>query len=1167
MIFRVPLSVIKMSAENHTVPPVTTTVTSVDVKSSSLKTLSNTTSTSVTSSATTLTVNPSSATMQTPINDASIKPSAKPPAPLIDSSTITPVKSITSSVVAPEKKTVTPEVNSVPLTKSEGNDQTKNTDSNIDKIVMTNKTEGNVSKVSESTKTNSVSTKQPSVANIETTTPKAVDPLNTLKPEDKPPACVDKNVAPKSQSENSSSTKELPNKGAVSNIGGDKDIKSTGNDALPTSMPKAGDVPNRTNPDSKGSELNSKPVLPSGSSLKTDVKISENIKTPSSDAKVASSVLTKQSEMIPEKIVSKAIISTAKDISNKHTEDITPKTSTSNLQPPISTPTVRDQCIEKSISKSAASPVNEKKISSIDKKVDNTTEPQTKTTNTAATPTTKVAEENKKPSAPVVFPGCSGDKSGSPIQSKSIPTTNVANTSIPHTPTTKAPSSLNEKATTNVDKLQQVAVAPSSNAKQISQVSKSESLTFPPPVAQSSTKQSFPITKPTSAPPITQALQASVPATTKSLDPKSNGGSQGNSRDSISATSAAMPTTNINASYPSSDTQKKTISPPSSKPYVGPPRPTTANVAPVIPPKVAKPLQSEASVSDSSYNQKATHDVQSSRTNPISAESHGAYQWPMHAMAAAAGSAGSGSAYNNSAGSYGNSNMPGAYGSGGTFGGSSAATAHAENPFMSPLMTQMRQSNPQAAAMLAFAAAASAAQQQMTQRQQQQQQQLQHHQQQLHHQQQQHYQQHHHQQQAHHQQPHHQQHSHHQQQQHHSQQHTQQQPPPAHHSHQQQRHQPWPSSAYGSPTHPTPPSHNKTNQQVAHATSHHSLSGIAKPPHSNQMPKHVPTSNLTPLKPPHVPTSSNAMASKHSQFTASTTPPKAAESQHTPVIPSKSQSLSSPKEVSPPYKHMMPAPTSKVLPFPKQTQGGSSGNSTPSKSSVQTTNATKSEKLPDAKGMSTSKLMTVSSPTSTQKSSPSSASGKLPTPPASQPVKAVLPPKQTEHAIKPEVNKDVKQEFSPKKKTDAKSDEKDNSTVREAPKFSSDTKIKPTLEQKPVSRHPVHETPNKDKKNETKAEVKPTAIGFNAKASKASSSEHEKIVPPLKLHKMIAATSPPLSEEKVPPLKISTKGAQDQRTVAPLKLGKLPQLKSPKPAEKKPRKRPLSKVQAPPPPV
>ena len=71
---------------------------------------------------------------------------------------------------------------------------------------------------------------------------------------------------------------------------------------------------------------------------------------------------------------------------------------------------------------------------------------------------------------------------------------------------------------------------------------------------------------------------------------------------------------------------------------------------------------------------------------------------------------------------------------------------------------------------------------------------------------------------------------------------------------------------------------------------------------------------------------------------------------------------------------------------------------------------------------------------------------------------------------------------------------------------------------------------------------------------------------------MMAATSPPIPEEKVPPLKISTKpssakGAPEQRTVAPLKLGKLPQLKSPKPAEKKPRKRPLAKVQAPPLPV
>merc|ERR1719266_2323054 len=70
----------------------------------------------------------------------------------------------------------------------------------------------------------------------------------------------------------------------------------------------------------------------------------------------------------------------------------------------------------------------------------------------------------------------------------------------------------------------------------------------------------------------------------------------------------------------------------------------------------------------------------------------------------------------------------------------------------------------------------------------------------------------------------------------------------------------------------------------------------------------------------------------------------------------------------------------------------------------------------------------------------------------------------------------------------------------------------------------------------------------------------------------MAATSPPIREEKVPPLKISTKSSppkasQDQRTVAPLKLGKLPQLKSPKPAEKKPRKRPLKEVQAPSPPV
>ena len=107
-------------------------------------------------------------------------------------------------------------------------------------------------------------------------------------------------------------------------------------------------------------------------------------------------------------------------------------------------------------------------------------------------------------------------------------------------------------------------------------------------------------------------------------------------------------------------------------------------------------------------------------------------------------------------------------------------------------------------------------------------------------------------------------------------------------------------------------------------------------------------------------------------------------------------------------------------------------------------------------------------------------------------------------------------------------------------------------------------------KLDTKKEVTTPLKEPKVKESKSSPPEKEKLVPPLKLHKL--TQSPPKKEEKVPPLKISTKpsppkGNQDQRTVAPLKLGKLPQLKSPKPAEKKPRKRPLKEVQAPSPPV
>ena len=344
------------------------------------------------------------------------------------------------------------------------------------------------------------------------------------------------------------------------------------------------------------------------------------------------------------------------------------------------------------------------------------------------------------------------------------------------------------------------------------------------------------------------------------------------------------------------------------------------------------------------------------------------------------------------------------------------------------------------------------------------------------------------------------------------------------------------------------------------------------------MSKNVPTSNLTPLKPAHTPSSGSTISSKHSQSTTSAMPSKPVVSQHTPIVPPKAQSLSSPKETNLPYSHKVTSPTSKVLPFPKQTHNSSSTNLTSTKSSTPISSNTKAEKVPDSNMLTSPKTATIPSTNiGTTKASPSSVTAKLPTPPASQPVKAVLPPKSTEQAIKPLLSKEpskleAKLDESPRKRKDAKNDQKSNLTDRDARHISSDTKVQNSPENKMEARRQTNEKSNNDKKVETKLEVKSPVKESKLKPTKSSPPDKEKIVPPLKLHKMMAATSPPIPEEKVPPLKISTKpssakGAQDQRTVAPLKLGKLPQLKSPKPAEKKPRKRPLSKVQAPPLPV
>ena len=880
--------------------------------------------------------------------------------------------------------------------------------------------------------------------------------------------------------------------------------------------------------------------------------------------------------------VSKPVVNDSKMDQTKGSEEKNSKPSASNASQATLNSSTLDKNSEKTILKSALTQKDEKKMLPGEKNIDNKLEKQSKPTSSIETNPSKTGDTNKKENSTGQISVKTSNKETADQIFKQTAPADIANPNKGTASNVKSGAVISEKASANIEKVSQVTGANLSSSKQVPPIEKSESLLTPSSInSQPSIKQTFPVTQSSPAPPITQPLQATVPPSTKQLDPKSNGGSHASSKESTPSVSSVAASTNQSMLYPSSDMHRKSNSPSSAKSIVGPPKPTTANVAPVIPPRPCKPAQSEPSVPTSNYNQKPSHDAQSTRNNPISAASHGAYQWPMHAMAAAASSAGSASAYGNTAGSYNSGNMTGAYGSSGTFGGTTDTTAHAQNPFMNPLMTQMRQSNPQAAAMLAFAAAASHAQQMAQQRQQQQQQQLQHHQQHLHHQQQQHYpQQHHHQQQAHHQQSHHQQHTHHQQtQQHQSQQHTQQQPPPAHHSHQQQRHQPWPSTAYGSPAHPSPASNNKTNQQVAHASTHHSMPGITKPPTNNSMPKHVPTSSLTALKPPQTHSSSNAISSKHSQSTTSSTVPKQNLNPTGPAVStSKSHSSGSQKDSGLPYGHVKPTNTSKVLPFPKQPLGGSSINAASSKSNTPLGISSKTEKRPEPSFTPVSKLETPSKG-DTKSLSPTSAP-KLPSPPAMQPIKAFLPPKPTENAIKPTPNKDIKkQEMLSKNIKEAKVDGKGSSKVqRESPNISSNTKSETPIEKKNEGKQRADEDKTRnDRKLDKKVEdrkLQSESTNLKAPSKTPSLDDHKKVVPPLKLHKKIAeATSPPLrAEEKVPPLKISTlpassKRETDNRTVAPLKLGRLPQMKSPKPAEKKPRKRPISKVHAPPPPV
>ena len=159
------------------------------------------------------------------------------------------------------------------------------------------------------------------------------------------------------------------------------------------------------------------------------------------------------------------------------------------------------------------------------------------------------------------------------------PTTIATSQEVSATSVTKAASFTTEKKPANVEK-EKVNI--SSNVNPTPEPNKPELPITSTTSPQQPLKQTFPVTQSASAPPITQALQASVPAVAKPLDPKANGASQGNPKESAPASSTAAPTTNPSTLYPSPELHRKSNSPSSSKANVGPPRPTTANVAPVI---------------------------------------------------------------------------------------------------------------------------------------------------------------------------------------------------------------------------------------------------------------------------------------------------------------------------------------------------------------------------------------------------------------------------------------------------------------------------------------------------------------------------------------------------------------------------------------------------------
>ena len=1152
-----------MSAEKTTVPPVTS-VPSVETKSDEPITDNNTASGGSSKAV--------PATIKPPVKLDTLKSPTTSVASANDSKIIPPVTPKSGDIENKQGKQVDISVSSK---KKDTSDTTNNSKTSLQNAAVTTKQPDTAVKISSDGQNQPSSKEIPVTTNVEKE--KLKDAITPQKlPQEIKVMKNDSNASHQSDSTAVSPMKEsITTKTVPKNDNGMKTLTppSNANQHITASQKEDASI-------AKGvTEPILNPAKPSVNITTKDTKALGNDKTSNDQLTLGS-----KDANIEQKSgsVSKPFIDDSKMEKKKGSDDKNSKPQASIVSQATLNSSTLDENSEKTILKSALTQKEEKKMLPSEKNIDHKLEKPFKPTNSIEKTPSKTGDLNKKENSTGQISVKTSNKETADQIFKQKAHADIANPNKGTSTNVKSGAVTSEKASANIEKPSQVAGSNLSDSKQVPLIEKSESLLAPSSInSQSSIKQTFPVTQSSPAPPITQPLQATVPPSTKQLDPKANGGSQASSKELTPSVSSVAASTNQSMLYPSSDTHRKSNSPSSAKSIVGPPKPTTANVAPVIPPRPCKPVQSEPSVPTSNYNQKPSHDAQSTRNNPITAASHGAYQWPMHAMAAAASSAGSASAYGNTAGSYNSGNMSGAYGSGGTFGGSTDTTAHAQNPFMNPLMTQMRQSNPQAAAMLAFAAAASHAQQMAQQRQQQQQQQLQHHQQHLHHQQQQHYpQQHHHQQQAHHQQSHHQQHTHHQQtQQHQSQQHTQQQPPPAHHSHQQQRHQPWPSAAYGSPAHPSPASNNKTNQQVAHASTHHSMSGLTKPPTSNSMPKHVPTSSLTALKPPQPHSSSNAISSKHSQSTTSSTVPKQNLNSAGPAgSTSKSHSLGAQKDTGLPYGHVKPTNTSKVLPFPKQPHGGSSINAASSKSNTPVGVNNKIDKRPEPSFTQGSRLETPSK-CNTKSSSPTSAS-KLPSPPAMQPIKAFLPPKPTENAIKPTPNKDIqKQETLSKNNKEAKVDVKSSSIVqREGLNISSNAKKETSTEKKNEGKQQGDEGKNRnDRKLDKKVEDRrPQSESANLKAlSKMPSlDDHKKVVPPLKLNKKIAeATSPPLrAEEKVPPLKISklpasSKREPDNRTVAPLKLGKLPQMKSPKPAEKKPRKRPLSKVHAPPPPV